>query len=388
MAQYFDITAFGAVGDGSSLNTVVIQQAIDACHAAGGGVVWCGPGRFVTGALTLKSNVELHVSAGCRLIASGCLEDYAEFKAPGFRHDIAPENSSQCLIAAADADNIAITGGGTIDGNGLAFYRNVQPDPKTNKYPKPPTPRPRIVMFYRCRDVRLEQVTLVESPCWTCWLMRCQRVQVHRVKIFGSRRMRNVDGLDVDGCGDVTVSDCFIRTEDDCLVLRAMRPLYDDGQPVVCENVTITNCVLESGCQGVRVGCPSDGVIRHCTLSNLVIESANNGINFDNPARYLRDEGSVDIHDISFSNVTIRCARSPIRIYVEEGIAIRRIADLRFSNMQIECGQPCLIQGNAQSVIENVRLTDVQLRTRADEPIRCRHARGVKLSHVEMSSIG
>lgn len=387
MSPHFDITDHGAVPDGTTVNTRAIQQAIAACHEAGGGTVWCGPGTFITGSLMLRSNVELHLSAGCRIVGSTNLDHYPQFTAAGYRHEIAPEQSSKCLIGAVQAENIGITGSGTIDGAGLAFYSSVTLSPQNNKFPKPQTPRPRTLMFYRCRGVRLEDVTLVDSPCWTCWLMRCETVHIHRVKIHGNRQMRNVDGFDIDGCRDVTVSDCIIRTEDDCIVLRAMRPLYDDGEPVVCENVVVTNCVLESACQGVRVGCPSDGTVRHCTLSNLVIHSTNNGINFDYPARYLRDGASADIHDISFSNVTIHCRRAPIRICVEEGISLVRVSDIQFSDFRIRSGGPCIIQGSEQTIIENIQFNNVDIHTTGDDAILTRRARRVRLNNVELSNL-
>jgi polygalacturonase len=266
--------------DNETLNTAAIQATIDACHGAGGGTVWCGPGDFRTGALQLKSRVELHLATGCRLKGSPDLAAYAPMVAPGFHADRAPEASSQSLLWAVDAEDIAITGNGTIDGAGLAFYEDPTGE---GKLAKPPTPRPRIGMFYRCRDVRIMDTDFVDSPCWTLWLMRCEGVTIQRITITGNRRMRNVDGIDIDACRDVTISDCRFDTEDDCLVLRAIQHVYDE--PVTCENVVISNCILRSGCQGVRVGCPSDGTIRNCTFANLVIESSNNGIVFDNPAR-------------------------------------------------------------------------------------------------------
>jgi len=149
-----------------------------------------------------------------------------------------------------------------------------------------------------------------------------------------------LNGVNIDACRNVTISDCLMDTEDDCIVLRAIQYLYDD--PAVCENVTVTNCVLKTACQGVRVGCPGDAVIRNSTFSNLVIESTNNGILFENPHRYLPPDARprADVSDIVFSNVVIRCRRWPIKILVEDGIALRRLSDLSFSNFRIRSGAP------------------------------------------------
>lgn len=384
MHSSFDVSDFGAVSDGKTVNTAAFQQAIDACQDAGGGRVVCGPGTWVTGCVELKSNVELYLAQGCRIVGSPRLADYSPLVADGFHTELSPEKSAHSLLRAVDAKNIAITGPGVIDGAGLAFY-----DPRAvakgkGKLDKPNTPRPRIGMFYRCRDVRIDGPTFVDSACWTLWLMQCESVHVHRITIRGNRRMRNVDGIDIDACRDVTISDCQMDTEDDCIALRAIQQLYDAA--AVCENVVITNCVLKTSCQGVRVGCPGDGIIRNSTFSNLVIESTGNGILFENPHRYLppHSRGNADISDILFTNVVIHCRRCPIKVVVENGIALRRLADLSFCNFQIRSGGPCVIQGSPETIIRNVRLANVSIETSGEDAIICRHCEAVHLNDVEL----
>jgi len=384
MEHHFDIGEYGACPDGRTMNTSAIQQAIDACHKAGGGRVVCGPGRFLTGSLELKSNVELHLMAGCTLVGSTAVDDYVDFVAPGFRGELAPERNSKSLIRAVGAENVSIPGAGAIDGSGLAFYdtRNL-----TGRFfSKPPTPRPRMVMFYECRDVRFEDALFIDSPCWTFWLMKCERVSIRGLKVIGDQRMINNDGIDLDCCRDVTVSDCIIRTSDDCLVLRAIRQMFEDPRP--CENITITNCVLDSWCQGIRGGCPGDGVIRNATFSNLVINSLHHGITFEFPKRYLPADGlaSADVHDILFSNVTIQSAGLPIRVVVEEGIELRRLSDLSFSDFRIRSGGPCMITGSPETIIRDVKFSNMTIKTSGEDPIICRHCEGVELTNVELSN--
>lgn len=382
MTSLHDIADYGATPDAETLNTAAIQRAIDVCHAAGGGQVVCGAGTWLTGSLELRSHVELHLAPGCRLLGSPRLEDYDPLIADGFHTERAPEKSAHSLVRAVDAESVAITGPGTIDGAGLAFYDT---DSTDGKLDKPDTPRPRIGMFYRCRDVRIQDSTFVDSACWTIWLMRCQGVRVHHISVRGNRRLRNVDGIDIDACRDVTVSDCQFDTEDDCIAVRAMQQLYDE--PAVCENVAVTNCVMRTSCQGVRVGCPGDGVIRNVTFANLVIDSTGNGILFGNPRIYLPPgtTGSADVSAISFTGVVIDCQRTPIGILVEEGVALTRLADLSFSDFRIRSGEPCTVQGSAQTVVRDITFHNVSIDTTGDSAILCRRCEGIRLSDVVLA---
>ncbi|MBN1293490.1 MAG: right-handed parallel beta-helix repeat-containing protein [Candidatus Latescibacteria bacterium] len=383
--QHFYVSDFGALPDGKTINTKTMQYAIDACHLAGGGIVYCGPGRYVTGSLMLKSNVEFHLANGCTIIGSTSLTDYYELMADGFRGKNAPEGSSKSLFFAIEAENIAITGSGEINGSGLAFYNT--DDFAGRFFRKPNTARPRIVTFYKCRNVRFEGVDYIDSSCWTFWLMKCERVSIHRVKISGDQRMINNDGIDLDSCRDVTVSDCSFKTGDDCLILRSISQVFDT--PGICENIAITNCTLDSWCQGIRVGCPGDNVIRNCTFSNLVINSAGNGIVFVNPKRYLPKDSSVraDIHDILFSDIIIDCAGSPITLLVENGITLQRLSDLSFSHFRVRSGLPIQVEGCPETIIRNVSFNDMGITTSGENAIICHFCEDIKFDNMELSNI-
>lgn len=387
MKKIFDIEDYGAASDGIAINTGAIQGAIDACHAAGGGMVFCGPGQFLTGSLLLKSNVELHLAAGCRLVGSTRIEDYAGLQdEPWFCEEAAPEKSSLALIRAIEAENVSITGRGIIDGSGVVFYEPVVAGERF--FRKPDKARPRMVVFYHCRHLLFEDTSFIDSPCWTFWLMRCQRVAIHRITICGDQRMINNDGIDVDGCRDVTISDCTLRTGDDCIAVRAMQRQYRTEEPAICRNIIVSNCLLDSWCQGVRIGCPGDGIIRDCTFSNLTISSRANGIVFNNPRRYLPagSAGSADISRILFSQIAIDCAAMPVKIDVEAGIGLAHLGGISFSGFCIRSGQPCLVQGSPETIVSDISFSGMDIETSGEQALICQYCRNISLTDVRLSN--
>ncbi len=381
----FLIDDHGAVGDATTLNTHAIQRAIDACYTAGGGRVIVGSGTYVSGSITLYSNIELHLLPGARIVGSTNIDDYQTFEAPGFRSERAPERSSQALIRVVDAESVAITGRGIIDGSGAAFY-----DTTTHAwghfYAKPPTPRPRLLMALRCRDLHLEGVQFNESPCWTIWLIACERVTIRNIQIRADQAMINNDGIDLDGCRDVVISDSLFKTGDDCIAIRNMLALRESEN--VCENITINNCLLDSWCQGVRISCPGDGPIRNLRFNALQITSRANGIIMEHPVRYLAADGSAtaDVSDVWFSNINVRCGRVPFMLSIDEAIAIKRLADIHLSNFDCRSGQPLTLAGSPGSPLDGVHLDNVRVESTAESALVMRHCRNVTCNRLTLSS--
>ncbi len=333
----------------------LVQQAIDQVSEAGGGCVTVATRITDSHTIFMKSNVRLHLENGCGIFGSADYHDYVDFR-PDELGGLAPEKSNCTLVAGLNASNIAITGAGTLECPGVKFYDENSKGYGGRFFTKPPTPRPRILHLVNCNDVLLTNSLYLNSPCWTIWLSGCVRVTVRGIRIEGDQRMINNDGIDIDSCRDVTVADCHIRTADDCLVLRAM-PRAGQGTSV-CENVTISNCVLDSACQGMRIGCPSDGVIRNCRITGLVLNCPGNGIVVNNPRRYLREgtNGSMDLSNVTVCNASIKSQGNPFRIDVEEGICLKGVRDIVFDNAYLESPQPCVFTGSTETQLENITL--------------------------------
>lgn len=282
----FDVLAHGARGDGERDDASAIQAAIDACAAAGGGTVLLPAGRvYLCGALSLKSHVDLHIERGAVLRASRRREDFARHFYGG------REQGTPIFIGAEHADHAAITGGGVIEGQGLAWMTAELPHMFKCTVPK----RPHLICLHGCRHLTVRDVTLRDAANWTLHLVGCEDVLIHGIRILNGLKVPNCDGIDPDRCRNVRISDCHIEAGDDCIVIKN-RPEYPDYGP--SENITITNCTLISTSAAVKIGTESTDRFRAITVSNCVIRGSNRGL-----AIQLRDHG--DVEDVLFSGCVV-----------------------------------------------------------------------------------
>ena len=377
MQQYensavYDVRRSGAVGDGEHLDTDSLQEAIDECHAAGGGVVLVPPGTYLTGTIYLKSGVNLHICAGATLRGSTRREDYCADDAFAENAASVVENASGAhLIVAYRAEHIAITGEGTIDGNGLAFFESLPPDEETTTYRDKHRNFPigdwrpgQMVFICRCTDVTVRDVTLINASYWTLFLLGCNRVRIRGLSISNHPQTPNGDGIDIDCCQDVTVSDCIITSGDDSITLRGnSRRLGEHAQP--CRNVTVSNCVLSSPCNGIRVGV-GDGVIRDCTLSNIVIRESRNGISLNSAYSHRGAHGTC-IENVHFSNIVmdvIMPMNMVLGVHAKPPGAIRNIS---LSHLNVSARQGFHVCGNPGHLIEDIRFHDLRVELSGDQ---------------------
>ena len=357
-----DITSYGAIGDGKTLNTTAIQAAIDDCARCGGGRVTVPDGAFITGSIELRSNVEVHIEAGGILYGSGDCKDYPERQ--NLRHvDAAflPRRRSASLIFAEECENIALTGPGRIDGQGDRFVRPVENSWMPYKQLDLLTP-PRVVFFAGCSNVRVENLTLQNSPGgWAFWVHDCDEESFDRENIRAKVEYPNNDGIHINCSRNVTVSNCNITCGDDCIIVRANTSSLREKK--ACDGVTVTNCNLTTWCNAIRVGWLNDGVIRNCVFSNLVIRRSGTGIGISLPSRSAEPPESDDtlIENLTFSNIVMdEMAHYPIfiEIHAAETTRCRAVRNLLFSGIQARAHRAPFISGRANCPIENVTFAD------------------------------
>ncbi len=248
-AREINILTFGATSDTLKLNTQIIQSAIDQLYNEGGGTVVIPAGRFLTGTLYLKDNVELNLKQGAILYGNTNPLDYPENELK-----IKP-GTARALIYANGQKNISITGQGTINGLGNSSVW-LKGDNAAG--------RPKIIYFVDCQNVLVDGITMTNAAFWVSDFLACDYVKINGIKIY-SYGNHNNDGIDIDS-RNVVISNCIIETDDDALCFKS----HIHDRP--CENITVTNCVLASNCNGIKFGTASHGGFKNISVTNCIVK--------------------------------------------------------------------------------------------------------------------
>lgn len=355
----YDIIDYGAVGDGSHNDAAAIQAAIDACTSSGGGRVLVPAGRtFLTGLIEIKSNVELHLEAGSTILSSPEVEHYKT------EHDT---RGVTFLVYAHHARNVAITGLGTIDGNGREFIAGSKPHIHLKKPVRPYT-----VGLIGCEGVTLRDVRITDAAHWTVTLVGCEDAVINGVRILNDMRMPNSDGIDLERCRNVRISDCHIEAGDDCIVLKTNKRWKGYGP---CENVTITGCTMVSNSFAINLGCEVKEPIRNVIVDSCVVRNSHRGVGI-----HLSEES--DIENVIFSNLVIETryrnpdwwgAAEPIYIAVlpwtdENSVGVAR--NIRFSNILCRGENGVFVYGESHGSVEDLVFENVRVEVDkwTDEP--------------------
>lgn len=267
----YDVGAFGAVGDGKTINTVAIQRAINTCAGAGGGTVLISNGVYLTGALFLKQGVALRIEAGAVLKGSTDTNDYPwiESRIAGFEM-IWPAG----LINAIDLTNVCITGRGTIDGSGERWWREYwaarAADPERMD-PHFRVGRPRLIHILRCTNVVVSGPRLMNSPFWHLQVTYADTVHISDLVVRAPAapvRAASSDGIDIDSSCNVLIERCDIECADDAICMKSGRDA--DGLRVnrPTENVVVRDCRVGPAAGLVVFGSETSGGIRNVRIYN------------------------------------------------------------------------------------------------------------------------
>jgi len=317
-----DVRDCGAVGDGKTLDTEAIQKAIDQCAAQGGGTVRLPKGTWLSGTVYLASRVTLSIEAGATLLGSRNPDHYAHRRVPPG----SPEKEAHriwALISGQDLEHVAIRGEGTIDGQGDAFRWKGGS-------------RPKGIYLIGCRDVTVEGVRMRNAGCWMQHYRQCDRVTIRGIDVFNHVTYNN-DGLNVDSCRDVTITDCRVDSDDDGIVLKSLstRP---------CRNVTVTGCTVSSHCNALKMGTESGGGFQNVTITDCTVFSPKKSESIYGRQRGLAGIALEIVDGGTLDNVNV----SKIDV---EGVSVPIFLRLGNRARQYEPGQPKPGVGTLRNVV-------------------------------------
>jgi len=302
-----DITKYGAVGDGKTLNTTSIQKAIDDCNAGGGGKVIFPEGKFLSGTIVLKNNVTLSFKKNSVLLGSTNVEDYKNMDpfADGLGTDV-----GWALLVAVDAKNIGIEGEGIIDGQGSKLKEEqIKTDNRSEG--KRWGRRPFLLRIVRCDGVTVKGITLNYSAAWTSHYFQSKNILIENVKIV-SRGVPHNDGIDIDGCQDVRIKDCDVTSGDDALCFKTT------SSKMACSNIVVTGMKLKSSQGAIKMGTESMAPFENIKISDCYIYETNNG-----GIKLLTVDGA-HLRNVEISNITMVEVKTPILIRLGSRLSVFR----------------------------------------------------------------
>lgn len=332
-----DANDCGIVGDGTTLNTSAIQHAVDSLsNLPQGGTLRFGPGRYLTGLITLKSNVTLQLHAEATILGSTNPYDYDRPAAVGARGD---EDIHLGLFVAHQAENLKICGQGTIDGQGLDLalaidslhHTGERIDPAYNLRRMRPTTRPKLMFFDDCRGIDISGVTLRNSSGWGLSLHKSSNIQIAGITVY-NRAYWNNDGIDLNDCSHALVKDCNINSADDGICLKSDDPTSG------CDDITIRNCAIVSSASAFKCGSASYGGFRNIRVYDLTVHDT-----FRSAIALETVDGGV-IDNITIERITARNTGNPLFICLgarhDERPGICRNITIRHLSATVPFGRP------------------------------------------------
>ncbi|MGI4869885.1 MAG: glycoside hydrolase family 28 protein [Janthinobacterium lividum] len=407
--DYYNVLKYGARNDSTRLSTAAIAKAIDAASRAGGGTVYFPAGKYLTGPIQLKSNITIEIGVGAVLYFSTNFDDYLPL-VPSRYEGIDIQGFSP-LFYAYRAKNITIRGRGTIDGQGKKWwdfaegesrkradskwqleFRRQNADVLTALQPNVPGVmergflRPPFIQPMYCQNVRVEGITIHNSPFWTINPEFCENVTVEGVTI-ANPRSPNTDGINPESCRYVHIANCHISVGDDCITIKSGKDKMGRTMAAPAENYTITNCTMLAGHGGVVIGSEMSGGVKKIVISNCVFDGTDRGIRI----KTARGRGGV-VEDIQVDNIVMKNIREQMLVLdmqydktTPEPVSERtpRFRNIHFSNITAEGNQAGLLNGLSEMPIENVTFSNLNLD--AKQGFTVREARNIAFHNVQIN---
>jgi polygalacturonase len=360
-AKVCDAHSYGAKGDGVTKDTIAIQKAIDACATKAGGTVELRGGTFLSGPIVLKSNITLDVEKGATLLGSPDHADYPrkiEFRGPGY----------QALVGAVNAQNITITGGGVIDGNGASWWELARHEKDAGVLGSENS-RPRGVVFDHCRHVRMENITVQNAAYWQIVPYYTDGVVIRNVTILAPQHSPNTDAIDPFSSSNLLIEHVTSDVGDDNIAIKSGM-INSPGPDAPSKNIVIRDCTFRHG-HGLSIGSEIAGGAQNVLAERITFEDTDNGVRI----KANRDRGA-DVSNIVFKDLTMTNVKTAIlvseyypKVFPEGEVAAAPIGrltplfhDITIENVKATGSKTAgVIVGLPEAPVKNIVLRNVDI---------------------------
>jgi polygalacturonase len=382
-AKTCDARHYGAKADGKHKDTAAIQTAIDDCATAGGGIVVLDHGTFLSGPIVLKSNITFSIGKEATLLGSPDRSDYAPFPFAG-------KQTIQPLVSALNAQNVTITGGGTIDGQGHIWWDYVK-GVKDSGVLGTDHPRPMGIVFDHSHHIVVENITMQNAGFWQIVPYYSDDLKFLNMRVLAPKSP-NTDAIDPFSSSNILIDHVFSSIGDDNIAIKS-GAIDSPGPDAPSHDITITDCTFERG-HGLSIGSEIAGGVYNVHAERIHFKGTDQGIR----VKANRDRGN-DTHDLTFKDIDMVDVRTAIliseyypKVYPEGDVAPAPIGRLTpfFHNFIIENVKAIgsesagVIVGLPESPVKDVLLKNVDIQ--ANTGLKVAYAQGITFDNVKIKA--